>query len=68
MLRSKFGIVVRDEEAMPVGEKEVSREWTEERKWVCPHVYGGIPLACVDEVYAMERDGARFVGIKGLDH
>ena len=44
----------------------MSREWTE-RKWVCPHVYGGIPLASVDKVYAMEReDGARFLGIKGL--
>ena len=29
VLRSKFGIVVRDEEAMPVGEKGVSNSYSQ---------------------------------------
>merc|ERR1712008_563631 len=43
ILRSKFGIAVKDEAAMPVWEKQVSGNWKEEKNnWICPHVYGGI--------------------------
>ena len=67
VLRSRFGIVVKDEEAMPVGEKKVSENWESGMEdWVCPHVYGGIPLACVEKVYAMVRDGPKYVRIEGL--
>ena len=33
----KIGIKTKDEEALPVGEKDVSNEWTD-KKWVCPHM------------------------------
>lgn len=67
VLREKFGIWVKDEKAMPVGEKQVSGDWEEgERNWICPHVYGGIPLDCVEREYKMTRDGVTFVGIEEL--
>ena len=67
VLRQKFGIVVRDERAMPVGEKQVSEGWEEgHRNWICPHVYGGIPLECVEKEYKMVREGVRFVAIEDL--
>jgi len=67
VLRSKFGIAVRDEEAMAVGEKQVSDNWkAEENNWICPHVYGGIPLDCVEKEYRMIRDGPKFLKIEGL--
>lgn len=67
VLRQNFGIVVRDERAMPVGEKQVSEGWEEgQRNWICPHVYGGIPLDCVEKEYKMVREGVRFVAIEGL--
>ena len=59
------GIHVRDESAMPVGDKAVGEEWGE---WVCPHVMGGILPEVVDEVYDMVRDEeGNFKGIEGLD-
>jgi len=64
VLQKKFGIVVKDEEAMPVGEQDVKSDW-KDKKWICPHVYGGIPLACVEKVYPM-LSGPKFVGIEGL--
>ena len=33
---------------------------------VFPHVYGGIPLQCVEKTYPMKRDGRKFIGIEGL--
>ena len=65
VLKAKYGIIVKDEEAMPVGEKQVSNDW-KAQKWICPHVYGGIPIDCVDKEYKMVRDGPRFVSIEGL--
>lgn len=65
VLKKKFGIIVKDEVAMPVGDQDVRSDW-KEQKWVCPHVYGGIPLTCVENVYPMTRDGPKFVGIQGL--
>ena len=65
VLKAKYGIIVKDEEAMPVGEKKVSNDW-KAQKWICPHVYGGIPIDCVDKEYKMVRDGPRFVSIEGL--
>lgn len=57
------GIHVRDEEAMPVGDKQVSDEWG---NWVFPHVIGGIPVGIIDKEFAMKREGTRFVAITGL--
>jgi uncharacterized protein (DUF952 family) len=65
-----LGIKTKDEEALPVGEKSVSNEWTQ-KKWVCPHVYGGIPtmdgLNVVTKVYDMVRsEDGKFLSITGL--
>lgn len=57
------GIFVRDEEAMPVGDKPVGNNWS---NWVCPHVIGGIPLGVVSAETPMTRDGPVFTGIPGL--
>lgn len=57
------GIHVRDEAAMPVGDKPVGNAWT---NWVCPHVIGGIPIGVVTEEMPMTRDGPVFTGITGL--
>mmetsp|Transcript_50766 Transcript_50766/g.120654 ORF Transcript_50766/g.120654 Transcript_50766/m.120654 type:complete len:292 (+) Transcript_50766:73-948(+) len=59
----KCGIHVRDENAMPVGDKAVSDEWG---SWVCPHIIGGIPTHIIDKEYPMVRDGSKYVAIKGL--
>lgn len=59
----KRGIHVRDEAAMPVGDKQVGSEWG---AWVCPHVIGGIPTDVVDAEIPMQRKGVEFVGIDGL--
>ena len=32
ILKSRYGIFVKDEEAMPVGEKPVSEDWKSENK------------------------------------
>lgn len=48
----KCGIVTIDEQALPVGDKAVSDSWG---KWVCPHVYGGIPISVVDAEFPMVR-------------
>ena len=51
----------------PTGEKQVSGNWKEEKNnWICPHVYGGIPLDCVEKVYKMVRDGPKFLSIEGV--
>lgn len=59
----RCGIYVKDEEAMPVGERPVGRDW---HNWICPHVMGGIPTHIIDMVYPMTRVGTKFTGIKGL--
>lgn len=64
------GIKTKDEEALPVGAKNVSDEWTE-KKWVCPHIYGGLPtissLNVLTTTYDMVRDNdGNFLSIQGL--
>jgi mannose-6-phosphate isomerase-like protein (cupin superfamily) len=59
----RHGIIVRDEEAMPVGDKSVGMDWA---NWICPHVVGGIPPAVVDAVLPMTRNGKEYVSITGL--
>lgn len=46
------GIFTKDEQAMPVGDKPVGGEWG---AWVCPHVYGGLPISVVDGEFPMVR-------------
>ena len=62
----KCGIVVKDEQPLPVGDKPVRDEWVQS-SWVCPHVYGGIPPSIVAKTYPIVRDGKAFVGIQGLN-
>lgn len=60
------GIIVRDEQPLPVGTQAVGDKWGE---WICPHIYGGIPTAGVVQVeYPMTRcdQGRLFTGIPGL--
>ena len=63
----KCGIVTTDEPAMPVGDKDVSDSWNE---WICPHVYGGIPISVVDAEFPMIRKplasgrGSEFLSIE----
>mmetsp|Transcript_100343 Transcript_100343/g.323847 ORF Transcript_100343/g.323847 Transcript_100343/m.323847 type:complete len:420 (+) Transcript_100343:87-1346(+) len=59
----KVGIVTRDEEAMPVGQKAVSEAFA---KWICPHVVGGLPPQVVDAEFPMLREGSAFKAIQGL--
>ena len=59
----RCGIVVRDEEAKPVGNQPVGEDWGD---WVCPHVLGGIPPMCVDKEFPMSRNGKAFEAIIGL--
>ena len=60
----RCGIVVRDEEAKPVGEQAVGGGWS---AWVCPHVYGGLPAACVEKEFPMRRsDDGTFECIVGV--
>lgn len=59
----RLGIVTRDEEALPVGEKATHADFD---GWVCPHVMGGIPAEAVDAEFKMARDGPSFTGIDGL--
>lgn len=59
------GIIVRDEEPLPVGDQAVGTAWN---TWICPHIYGGIPtVGVVDKIYPMSRQGKAFTGIEGLD-
>ena len=59
----KIGIIVKDEDPLPVGDQNVSEDWT---GWICPHVYGGIPPSIVEKEYLMERNGKEFISIQGL--
>ena len=59
----KRGIVIRDEEAKPVGDQPVGDDWGD---WVCPHVLGGLPPDVVDKEFPMKRSGKVFQCIVGL--
>jgi len=66
----KIGIMTKDEEALPVGEKSASNEWTE-NQLVFPHIYGGIPtmkgLNVLTKIYDMVRtENGKFLSITGL--
>jgi uncharacterized protein (DUF952 family) len=64
------GIITKDEEGLPVGDQKVSDDWVRS-KWVCPHIYGGIPvdtsLNVLKRTFPMVRshDG-KFLSITGL--
>ena len=67
---SNVGIITKDEQGLPVGEAKVSDEWVES-KWICPHIYGGIPtlssLNVLTKIYPMIRtENGMFVKIEGL--
>jgi uncharacterized protein (DUF952 family)/mannose-6-phosphate isomerase-like protein (cupin superfamily) len=60
----KYGVVVKDEEAKPVGTLAVSEGWT---TWVCPHILGGIPTeGVVIAEFPILRDGSKFISIEGV--
>lgn len=59
----RCGIHVRDEMALPVGDKLVGEGWG---AWVCPHIIGGIPLSVVDAEFLIRREGPRFASIPGV--
>jgi uncharacterized protein (DUF952 family) len=69
-LRDRCGIVTKFEGPLPVGDASVSDDWTQSQ-WVCPHIYGGIPVSVdgiVTATYPIWRDDAdgRFLSIVGL--
>lgn len=63
----KCGIITKDEPAMAVGDTAVEGSWND---WVCPHIYGGIPISVVDAEFPMIRKplpagkGSEFLSIK----
>jgi uncharacterized protein (DUF952 family)/mannose-6-phosphate isomerase-like protein (cupin superfamily) len=59
----RLGIMMRDEQAMAVGDKEASNDFSD---WICPHVIGGIPPQVVDREFPMLRDGVAYTAIEGL--
>ncbi|CAJ1364571.1 unnamed protein product [Effrenium voratum] len=59
----RLGIITRDEQAKPVGKKEIS---SAAATFVWPHVFGGIPPQVVDAEFPMLREGRAFVSISGL--
>lgn len=60
----RCGIIVKDEGALPVGAQAVGATWSE---WVCPHVYGGLPIQVVYAELPIVREGPVFKSIPGLD-
>ena len=66
---SNIGIVTVDEGGLPVGDTEVSDQ-IKENKWVCPHIYAGLPTTVdgvLTKVYDMMRDEeGNFMYISGL--
>lgn len=69
-LRDKCGIVTKFEEPKPVGDSDVSNDWTQSQ-WVCPHIFGGIPVTVdgiVTAIYPIKRDvtDGTFLSIEGL--
>jgi len=63
VLSRKYGIVTKDEAAMPVGDKDAGENIKNE---TFPHVYAGLPCGCVDRIYKVKRDGPKFISIEGL--
>jgi uncharacterized protein (DUF952 family) len=70
----KLGIDTVFEEAKPVGEAATHEDWDKggaTTKWICPHIYGGLPThiaGIVTQTFHMTRnknDGS-FVNIVGL--
>lgn len=64
------GIITKDEGGLPVGKAPISDDW-EKSKWICPHIYGGIPtiesLGVLTKTYPMVRnDKGQFLNITGL--
>jgi uncharacterized protein (DUF952 family)/mannose-6-phosphate isomerase-like protein (cupin superfamily) len=60
----KKGIVVRDEEAKPVGPLTVNENWS---TWVCPHILGGIPAeGVVSAELPITREGGAFIQVQGV--
>lgn len=64
------GIITKDEGGLPVGDTAVAEKILE-NKWVCPHIYGGIPtmksLGVLTNTYKMSRDeDGNFLKIDGL--
>ena len=60
------GIIVKDEDPLPVGNQAVDDEWSS-KEWRCPHIYGGIPVNdVVTAEFPMTREGVTFTGIIGL--
>ena len=64
----KIGIDTVFEEAKPVGSIATDSAW--DGKWICPHIYGGIPPhidGIVTKTYHMNRTaGGTFLNIEGL--
>lgn len=65
-----LGIITKDEGGLPVGEQKISDDWVNS-KWICPHIYGGIPtkkeLGVLRKTYPMNRDeNGNFLSIEGL--
>ena len=66
----EVGIITKDEGGLPVGDTAVSNQIIES-KWVCPHIYGGIPtlesLGVLTKTFPMVRnDAGAFMKIVGL--
>ena len=63
------GIITKDEDGLPVGDAGVPDQIKSER-WICPHIYGGIPTAVdgiLTKTYSMIRDEkGNFLRIDGL--
>jgi uncharacterized protein (DUF952 family) len=57
----RCGIFTKDEQALPVGDKAVGATWG---AWVCPHVYGGLPISVVDGEFRIIREGPKFISIE----
>ena len=63
----KCGIITTDEPALPVGDQSVAESWS---NWVCPHIYGGIPISVVNAEFPMIRKplpsgkGSEFISIE----
>lgn len=64
------GIITKDEGGLPVGDTPVSDSIIE-NKWICPHIYGGIPtiqiLGILTKTFPMHRSNSgEFLSIVGL--
>jgi len=67
---TNIGIITKDEGGLPVGDTLVSDEISG-NKWVCPHIYGGIPtldsLGVLTKTFPIARNkNGEFLNIVGL--